>query len=523
MEENRHFGRYLFLFCFALFAIIVFFWASQQSRLELIQQGSQGEYSYQLLKQGDQKASTFRSSSSIVSKQLPKGSYQVFAQNGGGSFLEVASLKGFFRKTTVSIKPVAEHARVFVGKSPDLCMDSISNTGLSYSCPGGTYDQVKYHVPPTQKTPTYALNPVGIGTFVGVEGTFSTPGGSYMLMKNTTALLGSGDGNNSTSSAPIHQVFQLNSASDAVHLTDAKGIGLPGLDPKTTYSVRSFDDGFLVYTPDFSHMFYYASANAQPVDMSLGGPKTKGLASNQSNIDASNGIVLTTYSQGDFGETSGTNPKAARTEVVYGKPDEVKHFVINGFLAGAQLCGINKFCLLDTKNVMTVYDISGEKPHELYKVYNINLIQNTKNGLLAINKSVGAIFNFDIDKRTGYVDYSMGGYTFNRMQPVQNGYVISVTDNKKQEFALFVDATKPNVDSIDKKVLQIQTNPTLTVTPYGNIIYISPYIGSLAYNPNSKQYDYDPGTKAAAIAQMNKAVDDAGIDRKTYTIYSTVQ
>ncbi len=509
MEYARRYRRYIVLTVIAILAVYALIWLSQQSRIELTQTGN-GQYAYQLYKQGDKKTLTFNSSDKTVRKKLPKGSYEVLAQNGTDSFMEVTSLHGFLRKTTVTIKPLPEHERVFVGKSPEQCMDSINGSSFSYSCPGGMYKDVKYHVPPTKDFPTYVTNPTIPGQLGQVEGTFTTPSGNYILIKTAA-------------DNPQHKVYKLGNASDVLNLVDAKGIALNGADANSTYNVRAFDKGFLVYSPDFSNMLYYSDINGSPTTMSLGKPKTKGLSANQDIIDASNGTLLTAYYQGNPGGNPGAAPVTGQTEVDYGKPGAVKHFVIPGDLSGAQFCGTNKFCLLNSSNIMTVYDIAGKKPRELYKVYDINSILSTPTGLLAASKSQKAIFKFDVDQRTAYIDYSLGDFNFSRMQPLMNGYIVSVTDNKKQEFALSIDSAKQDTDSIDKKVLAIESNPILTVTPYGNVIYITPYIGSLAYNPATGQFDYDPLTKSIAINQMNSAIDNAGVNRNKYTIISTVQ
>ena len=526
MNNNRRIAGVIVLVTIIIVGISVLTWASQQSRLVLTQASTAGESTYQITKQGEKNPLTFKDSQTSVQKNLTKGSYEVLVQNSAGSFFAVVSQKGFFHTTRVEVKPSPEHARVFIGKSPSLCMDSIKNSLFSYDCPSGTYGQVKYHLPSTQQAPTYAVSPGQIGSFTNIEGVFDTPEGNFVLMKNTTALIDAGDGGSSggnTNTPSIHEVFALNSAADITNLPKMKGVGLAGLDAKTLYSVRSYGDGFLVYTPDFSHIYYYASAKSQPIDMTLGGPKGKGLIANQTNFDASNNTIFTTYSQGDLGETTSVQQKPARTELVYGQPGSAKHYTLKGYLAGAQLCGTQKACLLDSHNTLTVYDISGKEPKPLYSVDNINYIQNSPHGLLALNKSQKFILNLDADSRTGYIDYSFGDYTFNRLQTTQGGYVLSLTDNKKQELALFVDAQKPNTDSIDKKILELQKDPILTATAYGNVIYITPYIGSLAYNNISGSYEYDPGTKSTALAKMNQAIDSAGIDRKTYLIVSTVR
>ena len=511
--ENRRPIAYFVLFLLFLVGLFAFSWFSNQSRIILNNKSGTGEYIYQLSKQGSKNVDSFKSSESQVERRLPSGSYQMVVYHNNTSFVAVVSLKGFFRKTVVDITTSPEHSRVFIGKSPAFCMDSINNQLFSFDC-GDKYTSLKYHVPstttrrPQRSTPTYE------GLFTNVEGTFHTSQGNFVLMKNNTIVSGIAG----------HSVYKINSAADSLTLAKSQGTGLSDLDNNTLYKVRAYKDGFVVYAPDFSHIYYYTDRASRPTDLAIGGAKTKGLVANQGNFDVSNDTVLTTYSSGDL---SGSNLKSqqsgAKTEVVYGKPGSVKYFSINGYLSGAQLCGSQKMCLLDTKNVLSVYDISGKSPKKLYQIYNIDYIDDTPAGFLALNKGQQALFNVDIDKAVGYIEYSLGDYQFNRLQETNGGFILSLTDNKKQEMALFIDGQKVDTDSIDKKILSVQNDPSLTATTYGNVIFFNPYIGAVKYNPATRSFDTDPGAKAAAVVAINKAVDNAGIDRKTYTIASTVR
>jgi len=492
----------------ALIAVLIGFliyWLSGFSRVEFVVSSGQGSnFRYSLVNQGANKLNEFDSSKSNFFRTMRRGSYEISITDGEKTFFTVVDLKGFFRKTRVIVEPQKERSRTFIGENPALCMHDFSGSLVSYDCTGGL-DKVNYHVPATSRQPSYVQTNVK-GFTKTMEGIIDLKGETYIMAKEVD-VIGSG---------PAHSLYKVNGPKQVLNPPYRNRHPLEGLEPQATYYIKNFSDGFVIYDNHFSSVKYYPSVGSQPQDVTLAGPNNKDLSPNPSPLDVSNDRLLSVYTNSySFGDRA--RPKEIQSEIVYGKKGQESHLTINAPISSARLCGTNKVCIV-SDNTLSVYDSTSQKPKALFKVNNVNSIENTDRGLLLVNNR--AVINLDVDKRTGHVDYTFGAYKFNRLVISKNGYILSLTNNKNIGVALKIDLNDENRDNIDKKISAFQTDPTLTAHVYGKVIYIRPYIATLKFDSSTQNFGIDPIAKKAAVKKVNKALAENGIDTSLYQIYA---
>ena len=495
--------RRLTLLGVALLVLVVSMWLLSHSSIEVTISGSPNvSATYSFIDQTSGKTTVeIKSSSSRIKKTVRKGSYQVVVQRGNSSFSSFIQTKRFLGKTTVFADLQTEKSRKFAGDNPQACMNLVDNTLISYIC-DYIYANIKVHLPATASSPTFTLPNPDKTIFGNIEGIVTTAEGTIALV------------NNHVSENSAHTIYKLSATPNL----SSKVVSILGdLNQEKTYSMKPYKTGFLVYDDSLEEIFYYSSASAKPERVAITRPEDTALKPNSLSI-SENTIVLT-FSNSLGGDDIGQGAEQPELAVAIYESPQTNQFTFKGEFADVRACGNKQLCLLKNKTV-DIYDISQKKPRKLFSVPGVNSIESAGQDLLAINDL--GIFQIDLGKRSGYMQYDFGDYHYCGLQRQADNYLVCVRDEKGDSVALYVDRTTSDTDSIDKKIVELaKLSEIKKISAQGKYIFISPDLGKLVYNDSLQIFDYDPTTKKSVNDAINQKINSLGIDRNIYTIINT--
>lgn len=458
-----------------------------------------GELTYQFSKQGAGGEGKATPGKGKISRLVTSGHYEIQVSQNNTSGFVVSRAKGFFRKTTVKLSLRPELDRRFVGDNPDPCAYYDGNLLYSYNC-GGLFSKLKVHVPASPNQPTYTITNSG-GVDGNIEGLIKTSEGNLLLMKRSSE---------EESSAQVAYLVSPTLGLDT-------GVVLTGLDPETTYSLKPYREGFVVYSQDFEQIYYYPSRIASPETIAISRPKDSEQLPVTLSTDG-NKLVFTfsNNTQGETGNQDALRSKGSKSEVMVYENAQTKQFSFKKELVNAVPCGEDKLCTLGNKELQ-VFNISGKQARQLYSIERVSEIAKEAEGLLVAREK--ELIHIDTNTRSGYRQYSYGDLQFCGLSPRSGGKIVCLISNGQKKVALNVENT-PNISSdIDKKLSQLlDIEGVDDVSIYGNIIYISPNLGNLVFNSSTGYYDYDPARIAFVNEQINKALTGLGIDRSKYLV-----
>ncbi len=463
---------------------------------------SSGNVTYRLLSTSDQKdQKEVVSDKQNVKRLLKRGHYQVEVTQGNRSYVSTFTTGAIFQKTKVTGTLSVEKSREFVGDNPGYCMLIVNAVLLSNEC-RGQYSEIKTHMPATNDMPTYTLYDTG-SILANVEGFVTTPEGSFVLVLLPVS-----------ESAKTHVLYKLSAdGSSAAKVTRVADI--TGLSTANTYSVQAYKSGFILYDSDYSAIYYYPSIKSKVEPINVGTPDNKGLLPNQLAVAGDNISLLYT----NITESEKVGAKNIKAEVLLINGSEQKRLTLKKDYTSASSCGTQKLCLLRGQQ-LDVYDTTG-KPVLLYSLYNVREIVGNTNGRLTLVTRQG-LLGLDTDKRTGAYLYSFGKYTYNASAKDTNGYIVNVTASKGEKVALFIDTSKDDSGSIDKKVYGLNNLSEITaMSVYKNRIFITPYTGDLVFDESTGFFGINQTTKNESNTKINQAIAGNGIDTKSYTIINT--
>ena len=475
---------------------IIGYWLSTISFIEISVSGLQDNetMSVQILNQGSLKTSELNVPSGSVKKRVAKGDYEVLVKQSNKSFFAVVKARGLFQKAMVAGQLQPEKSRRFIADGPENCMNFIGSIFVSYAC-SDIFSNIKIHLPATNNSPTYVLKTTNAQLAAYTEGIIKTKEGYLAL------ILWPSDGE-APAAHFIYRVGQNLKTTDETLLKE--------LDANTSYAIKPYKEGFIVYDTSFDKILYYPSIGSSPTAVATQKPKAGGLQPVA--LDIQQDTVLTLHA-------SSVDTKKARSEAVVTTNNQSRHFTFKKGYSAGKLCGSQKMCLIGSKT-LDIYDIGGSKPVLLFAISGVSTVESSINGLLVVRKD--GVLRLDIEKRAGFMEYSFGGYSFNSMQVEGGGYVASLTGYKSRKVALLIDQQAQNSDSIDKKVLALQKMSDVNVvSANGTYIFISPNLGELVYNDGLGGFDYDPVTKKTVNDRINAEIDRLQISRSVYKIINT--
>ena len=506
---SRHLKQLAAITAVLLIFIVVFLWFFNHSFIKVtVETPVNGEVSYALVNQKTKKSIEATTKSSTIKKLVKKGTYEILIKNSETSSLSVESTKPFLKTTSVNSQLQQEKSRAFVGDNPSPCMDYDQFILVSYAC-SGDYRDASAHLPATAGTPTITQNDADDFENLSFGG----------LIKINDKKMAFTEGHYDVESTEQeNRLFEIGDK-----LEPSNGQKLPGLSSEKVHRINKYRDGFLVFSNDYSDIKYFSSPAELAENIEITAPEDSELGGQQLSIEAAR--IALAYSSPDRDLEAEENEKSKggeTTSVQVYENGKTKSFLFKGSFYLAQLCGGKYLCMVQDRE-LGVYDISGERAKEIIRVGNVYNLKSAGDNLLIVRYD--GVFEFDVEKRYGYMQYSFGEYTPCGVELAQDkGYVLCMINPKKDKVALYVDPENNNTDSIDKKVLKLLSLPYIsTVSAYKSFIYISPELGELEYDSNARGYIPNPEIKQKANEDINNIISEIGIDRSAYKIINTRQ
>ena len=474
-------------------------WAYNRSSIE-VQLSNTGNTTVSILDQATNKTTKSQSSESKVSQGVKRGTYEVLVTQGDKHYFAVVNTKGFFGKSTVKADLTDEKSRAFVGKDPGRCTKYIAGKLLSYAC-GAAFSKLYLHAPAQPGVPGF-IDKLNTGSTDGqIRGIIDNPEGEGII-----ALVWVGFSTDEGKTYNFsNYIYYLN---DKLEVTQE--VELPSLADSRDYFIKPYLEGFLAYSSTYASVFYYKPPYTEdPQGLKLEQPQAKGLKS--ASFDAKDGSILTLSSSDSTAQTK-------QSEVVLTKDGKSRHLSFNKALTVARLCGSNKLCALEGKN-MRVYDLTEEKLKLLFSVNDVKAFENSSNGLIVVTED--SVYGLDVEKQAGSVEYSFGDYSFRGLRIEKSGFILSLLDNKNQSVALYLDQTAKNSDSFDKKVASLQkSSDVVSVAAYGTHLFVFPNFGKLSCDQiKDKDCGYSDEVRKRFTKSISNEVSRLGIDNnKTYKV-----
>ena len=448
---------------------------------------SDGATQFTLIKDGGE-PKIIESDVPSVKKLVRRGEYNVLVEQDNKSFFSVVNAKGFMRTTTIDAELQPERARRFVGNNPSPCMNYIHSQLVSYVC-GSRLSELNLHEPANQTTPTYARTN-RLATNNSIYGIVDSGDDTFALIRSMREPFS-------------YSLYKIESAKDLLtpNLNSSNIIGLPLSGLSDTYAISSFGGGFVIYNESFSSILYLPSLDSSPEKIAIEAPGDMA-----AQIFSANkyGITLTysDYLNSDV-DGHGESRYKGKSRVFVYRDGVVAEFSFSGLFGDLQLCEENKLCGI-TERGMEVYDISESKASLLYRVSGVHAIMQNNFGMALVGDN--NVIEFDVNTRTGHVEFSFGEYKLCGAKSTKDGYVLCLINIRNDKVAIYIDQENNNVDDIDKKVAELLRLEISDVSAYGDYIFINPFLGELQYNPRTQSFQYDPVLQAAVNRRLSEAI-----------------
>lgn len=492
-----------------LIAIFAFSWFYNHAFIKITVAGTaNGKHTYKLVNQENGDMISVENDSTSFKKLAPKGNYEVLVSNEAGSYFSVIKTKSFLRTTTLDASLEPGKKRQFVGDNPGPCSYYDQDILISYSC-AGDYSDLQAHVPASAETPTYTQN--------NEETDFSKLSLGGIIKLNDKKMVFAESLIDSQEAANENRLFRLLQIDDALNVAD--GSVLKGLDTQQFHKIQNYKRGFVVYPVDYSFIQYYSDARAAPQELSIKPPEDAELT--PSDISIRGERIAVAYSdKEEVGENLDQEKSPGdKTIIQLHEADNTKSFVLDDGYTSMELCGQNSFCYLNGED-LTVYDISGQKQKELFKMAGVKSVESVGDQLIIVKDDM--VVGIDANSGTGSIQYSFGEYQFCGLQNTANeqGYVLCIITPENSRTALYIDPRKPNEDNIDKKILDLATNLDIdSISIYKNFVYIAPEFGELVYDPAINGYASAPAVRKQVNASIAQSIRGSAIDTRVYQIF----
>jgi hypothetical protein len=508
MQFSNKAKRITVLSTVLILALIIFYWFYSHAQLEInISNPGGGQITYEISNQSKKGPESIKTQSTSLKRSVAKGSYEISVSQGEQSYFALVKTDGFFSKSKVVATLAKEKQRSFAGNNPAPCM-FYNGQLYTYTC-NGAFSDINKHVPATASEPTFVVKNSSTKITGILEGLINTPQGSVALL-HSVDLEGPGG----------HSAYVLDG-----NLNPLKQAALKVLKSDDSYSLKSYQSGFLVYDSKFEQVFYYAGIEATPKSINIERPENDALQPVALGVNGSSILTLYTSSANPASLSTKTD-KNARNEIIISRFDQngglsSKKIDIDGYpINSAVLCGQEKICVQSGSSLL-VYDESGGG-NPLYSIRNASSVESVGGNVILVRSS--GILNFNPDTKSGSYDYTFGDYRYCGIKKSNpNQYVLCITSGSGKSAALLVDQGAANIDSIDKKIQKLQKSTDLTdISIYGKYIFFTPDAGSLIYSPSLGGYDYDPNLLKSSGDKANQEIDKLGINRNTYTIINVL-
>jgi len=504
---------YLIIPVVILFVLGIIIWVSGRGYIEISVNNPTGQsLTYSLAKGGSDKSISFKSSASNVKKLLPKGSYEVTINQEDKSYFTSSKVSGFFASKKLTASLTKENARTFIGDNPGFCMDynEVSLTLYSYTC-SGSYTDLQIHLPASPTTPSYTNSPPEPDT--DVRGVINVGVDTYAMLKAVQTE------ENGTADKGIYRLSSDFTLNDWIALKD--------LNANTGYDIKNYQDGFVAYSDGLDDIKYYTSPAYAPQTLPKA-PKTNNLRLISSftgpGIASLNFLLAESPAQTDENLkeddiTPIRAPDKGQSRLLVYSENSWKAYDFQLSYSSGFKCG-DRLCMFGNGQ-LDIYNTQSGEPKISYSIHDVKLIRPTKTGVLIAKEH--DILNFNPDTDSGYIAYSLGKLGFCGLQVTTSGFTVCGATKSGDSYALFVNLSEQNTDSIDKKIVKLLSSSAVArVSIFQNMIFISPEAGEPTYQSDSGEYGYDPTLVAAVKADIANLIISAGLDTSKYEIHYTL-
>lgn len=480
----------------ALISLLVVYWAYSHSFIKVVPSNGSAPYTYFFNSEATQSNSKAVSDTNYK-KLVSKNNYEISVQSSDNkSYFAVIGSSSFLRTKTVDAALEPEKTRSFIGNNPATCAYLVNGILVTLTC-GDYYGNIRLHLPSTDSRPTYVSKVQNAHASGVVEGIINIDNKSYAMIYGTT----------DEEMPPDHSLYQIDSDFGLINKQTLKD-----LDYKTGYKIEPSAGGFIAYSNDLSKAFYYKSLAASPVSLKIVSPKSANVNRIKIHYTSDKHLVLYAADQ------ALSSKQVSELVLTTNNSDTHNYTFKNKSYSEALFCGNDSVCLLDKNGELDIFSLSSKKV--LYSLNNVSGINNGSGNTILLVNNYG-VARFDVNSRVGYYEYSLGSYKFTGLSAAGENYILSLNDNKNRGVALLIQPAIKDVDSIDKKVSQLQKLDVVSfVSTNGRYIYISANMGEPVYDKASKSFVDNPATKKAAAQKINQEIDRLGIDRSKYVITS---
>lgn len=476
--------------------LLIFVWIESTSRLEIfVANPGAGDIYYKISSQDGDKSLSFSSTSSRLTKRLQKGNYEVLVSQKDKNSVSMVKTSGFLHKSLVAANLLPEKQRAFVGYNAGPCK-YYNSVLYGYVC-GESFSSVNIHQPATDAMPTFTLKNRPTSINGALEGMVKTGEGTVAL---------------------VHQIDIESQSPHIAYLLDntlkpVKQMALNNLSDGSSYQIASYKTGFLIYDNSATKLAYYSSVGEPVENIQPTKPSDKDLKPVSVSLDQDS-ISIIYSSASSIAEAA---PATTRYKVVVYKDGVSKTFSLKGLaLTAAVGCAQDKLCVLADKSLL-VFQPSDTKSNLLQKVSDVSSILPFGDETVLVRS--GDVMSLDRSLSSRHIEYSFSGYSFCGSQKVDQARYLLCVGSRGQQAELIVNRGEDNKDSIDKKVLQLQKDANInTVSIYGLYIFIEPTLGTAVYSSQLNTFVPNNTTKGRVIFEINKKLDQLGIDRKGYKV-----
>lgn len=492
-------------------ALVAFLWFFNHSYIEITVTNPppKGDFAYTITNQLSGRTFFENSGETSLKQRVSKGNYVITVTINGTSYFTVAKTGGFLSSTEVSASLKPEKLRTFIGNNPGPCMSYDGDLLFSYGC-GSSFAELQVHQPATSDLPSLTQNPADNLAFI-VEGVLKVGGSDMVLLQNNAETTVDSD-------EARQYLYTIDNNLDVISGAPLKGVASSG-----SYGIKTFKDGYLLYSSDLSDVLYYKDFVSEPERISITDTSTSDLSPLGMSVKGS--LVAKVFSSSSsisHTESAGTSPNKGRTIVmIYDYKTRGTNTVsLPGAANYVELCGSYSLCVINN-HIFEIYKIEGGKVHKSFVLPGVSDIAVNGNTTLAVSKT--GVIEINPDTQEGFYQYTFGSYKFCGIQPqLVGGYVLCLINNKGGKYALYINPKQINADSVDKKVYQILQNPDVSgVSPYKNYIYITPDLGQSVYDPSSGGYTYDQSIVESANKNINQLLNRIGLDVSKYKVVVT--
>lgn len=498
----------IFALCGTLLAVIGLYLVWNYGYIEVrLQPGNAStDATIELLNQSDDRVVKLTNKNNTVKKLVHRGSYEVLVRQGETSFLSITKSGGWLQKTSVEAVLSPENLRQFIGDNPGPCATYNKQVLITYGCTD-SFKNTLVHEPATKERPSYTQKPTGT-TDGTIEGIIQTSEGTVAVLKRLSSI--------DRDSGAAHTAYLIN---DKNQLVD--GVALKGLDDSRTYTVYAYRQGLLLYN-GAAKMLYFPSRKASPQETELKAPDKM----NPYAFSVNGGDVVVAYVESGK-KIDPDNPKSAavKGQATIITNDKSKNIPLKKRYSSITTCGTNRLCGLLNKR-LEILDVSGDKSKLLFTLTGVDQIESVEGHLLVVRGK--EILSIDTEKHSGSITYSFGNYTDCGLLVASpentTGFTACIINSRSKKEALLLDITKPNTDSIDKKIAELSKVPEVkSLSVYTSYITLTPNAGKTVYDPSVKEFRYPPDKVQAASAVIEQTIDRLGINRSAYTITNTLK